>query len=140
VSTQPAGPAQRSLSILVAEDMPVNQALMRALLSSDGHQVTIAVNGIAAVAMAAAQRFDVILMDMQMPEMGGLEATRRLRANEAAAFLQRVPVIALTASVFPVDRAACADAGMDDFLAKPVEVDQLRASLYRHSMGTALPA
>jgi signal transduction histidine kinase/CheY-like chemotaxis protein len=140
VSTQPAGPAQRSLSILVAEDMPVNQALMRALLSNEGHQVAIAVNGVAAVAIAAAQRFDVILMDMQMPEMGGLEATRRLRANEAAAFLQRVPVIALTASVFPVDRAACADAGMDDFLAKPVEVDQLRASLYRHSMGTALPA
>ena len=132
------GPPQRVLSILVAEDMPVNQALMRALLTGQGHQVKMAVNGVEAVAMAATERFDLILMDMQMPEMDGLEATRRLRANEVAESLARVPVIALTASVFPVDRAACAEAGMDDFLAKPLDVDALHDKIYRHSMDSAV--
>ncbi len=136
-AVRPAGPGQRALSILVAEDMPVNQALMRALLSNEGHQVKIAGNGVEAVAMAKAGRFDLILMDMHMPEMDGLEATRRLREDEAAASLAPVPVIALTASVFPLDRAACAAAGMDDFLAKPLEVDALRDCIYRHSMRAA---
>ena len=76
--------------------------------------------------------FDLVLMDMQMPRMDGLEATRRLRASEKALGLPAIPVIALTANAGEADRQACRDAGMDDFLSKPFRADDFKAVLVRH--------
>jgi PAS domain S-box-containing protein len=123
----------RALTVLVAEDVPVNQVLMQSLLEGDGHRVVIAADGEAALAALRVTEFDLVLMDLQMPVMDGITATIRLRAAEAAEGRRPVPVIALTASVFPVDRGACLDAGMDDFLPKPVDIAALREAIARHT-------
>jgi two-component system, sensor histidine kinase and response regulator len=117
---EPRGP----LTILLAEDNVVNQKLAVAMLERLGHSVEVAGDGAAAVAFAQHRRFDAILMDMQMPKMNGIEATRAIRAHES---LQgsRTPIIALTANAFAEDRQRCIDAGMDDYLPKPVNRETL---------------
>jgi PAS domain S-box-containing protein len=122
--------AARSANILLAEDHPVNQALMRSLLTRMGHTVTIAGTGQEALDALGHGSFDAVLMDVQMPVMGGMDATRALRASEAGSG-RRIPVIALTAHAMEGDRAACLDAGMDDYLTKPVDPEGLRAALDR---------
>ena len=112
--------------VLLAEDNPVNAMLARALLGREGCSVERAANGEEALAALAGAPFDVILMDMRMPVLDGLEATRRLRAAGV-----RTPVVALTANAFEEDRRACLEAGMDDFLTKPIEPAALRAALAR---------
>jgi signal transduction histidine kinase len=119
--------AERKLRILVAEDIDTNQLLIKLLLTQDGHAVTVVDNGASAVDAVALQDYDVVLMDMQMPVLDGLGATRRIRALPDAA--GKLPILALTANVLPEELAACRDAGMQGHLAKPIEPYRLRAAL-----------
>jgi CheY-like chemotaxis protein len=118
------------LSVLVAEDNDINALLARALLHRLGHRPAVAADGAAAVesflaAARAGTPYDLVLMDVHMPELDGLEATRRIRASEAAMSLPRTRIVALTANAFGEDREACLAAGMDDFLVKPLDRDRL---------------
>jgi signal transduction histidine kinase/CheY-like chemotaxis protein len=119
----------RPLRVLLAEDNLVNQKVASGILKRWGHGVTIAPNGSVALALLEEQAFDVVLMDVQMPVMTGLEATTRLREREAAAGRHRMPVIAMTAHALPSDRAACLAAGMDHYITKPVDAAALSAAL-----------
>ncbi|RQO79909.1 response regulator [Acidovorax sp. FJL06] len=110
--------------VLLVEDNPLNQQVGAELLAEAGITVEVAGNGRVGVEMAQRQHYDLVLMDMQMPEMDGLEAARRLRAQPA---LARLPIVAMTANALAEDRARCQAAGMDDFIAKPIEP----ASLWR---------
>ncbi|WP_181259224.1 PAS domain-containing hybrid sensor histidine kinase/response regulator [Pseudoduganella armeniaca] len=112
--------------ILLAEDNPLNQELMRILIERAGARITIAADGAKALAALAATRFDCVLMDVQMPVMDGHEATRRIRADPR---LHRQLVIALTANASDSSRAACFDAGVDDFLVKPIDIPLFYAVL-----------
>ena len=125
--------AQTSLSgrVLLAEDNPVNQAVAMDMLESLGCQVTMAATGQEALAALSQAAYNVVLMDCQMPELDGLEATRMIRAQEAQAGHTHLPIIALTANAFSKDREACLAAGMDDYLSKPFTLDQLHATLAR---------
>jgi len=125
--------ASRPLRVLLAEDHPVNQRLAVALLGRWGHSVVVAANGVEAVARVREAAWDVVLMDMQMPEMGGVEATRVIRAMEADG--RRTPIIAMTANAMESDREACLEAGMDDFLSKPFDAGRLRGLLARVAEG-----
>ena len=111
-----------ALSFLVAEDNAVNQMIIVAMIRQLGHTVTVAANGREALEALAREHFDVVLMDCNMPELDGLEATRQLRAGVAGVRDAHVTVIALTANAMDGDREACLAAGMDDFLSKPVSI------------------
>jgi PAS domain S-box-containing protein len=113
-------PAQRRLRILVAEDNPVNQELAVHLLEARGHSVSVAGTGRQALVMIDNHKFDVVLMDVQMPEMGGLEATRAIRDREKESG-GHLPVIAMTAHAMRGDREKCLAAGMDSYIAKPLD-------------------
>ncbi len=115
------------LAILVAEDNEINALLTRALLARLGHRATVVPDGAAALAafLAAPTPYDLVLMDVHMPQLDGIEAARRIRAAEAASGRPRTPIIALTANAFGEDREACLAAGMDDFLVKPLDRDRL---------------
>jgi CheY-like chemotaxis protein len=117
--------------VLIVEDDPVNQAIVTAMLSQAGFQTQVAADGSSALQFVARQRFDLLLMDWQMPDLDGPEVTRRLRAGEAGEHGRRVPVVALTANAFAEDRVACLAAGMNDFLSKPVVADDLVAMVSR---------
>ena len=122
--------AQNPLRVLVAEDNAVNQTLMNALMRRAGHDPVVANNGLEAVELFAKESFDIVLMDVQMPEMDGFEAAReivRLQADSG----NRVPIIALTAHASPADRSRCLAAGMDDYLAKPIRASALYALIDR---------
>jgi CheY-like chemotaxis protein len=122
--------AQRlPLRILLAEDNAVNQKLALRLLSQMGYRADVAANGIEAIQAVERQRYDVIFMDVQMPEMDGLEATRRIcaRWNRAS----RPYIIAMTANAMQGDREMCLEAGMDDYLSKPIRVPDLASALSR---------
>lgn len=114
----------RALRILLAEDSVVNQKLALALLKKHGHDVVVANNGKEAVAAFDRDRFDVVLMDIQMPEMDGLEATAVVRAKEAKSD-RHMPIIALTAHAMKGDRERCLEAGMDGYVSKPVRAREL---------------
>jgi len=114
--------------VLLAEDEPVNRTLATLLLEDLGLAVDTADDGEQATTMAAAEGYDLVLMDMQMPRVDGLEATRRIRALARHA---RTPIVAITANAFDSDREACLAAGMDDFVTKPIDPDALREVLVR---------
>ena len=120
--TEPAG--MRTLRILVAEDNTVNQIVAKRLLEKRGHRVVIAGDGAAAVAAFETQPFDIVLMDMQMPVMDGLEATRAIRERETGR-VSHIPIIAMTANAMTEDRGACFLAGMDGYVAKPINPREL---------------
>ena len=134
-SLAPAAPLEaaplRALRVLVAEDNPVNQMVAELMLQKLGCTTVVAQDGERALELIAAQRFDLVLMDMQMPVMDGPEATRHLRAAEAAAGGPRLPVVALTANAMAENRAECIAAGMDQFLSKPIRIEELEATLAR---------
>jgi signal transduction histidine kinase/CheY-like chemotaxis protein len=124
------GTGQGSLTVLLVEDNPVNQQLAIRLIEKWGHHIVLATNGREAVDMiAAGARFDVILMDMQMPVLGGVAATREIRALEAASGASPHRIVAMTANAMQSDREACLAAGMDDYLAKPIQKDELAGRL-----------
>ena len=124
----PTGP----MKILVAEDNRVNQYLIRNLLSKRGHGVTVVENGREALTALERGAFDLVLMDIQMPEMDGLEAVRRIRHAERT-LDRRTPVVALTAKAMTGDREEMLAAGMDDYLEKPLQLERLDAVLTRFS-------
>jgi signal transduction histidine kinase/CheY-like chemotaxis protein len=126
---RPLAPATGALAILVAEDNDINGLLARSLLEKLGHRPRVVADGAAAVAaweaaVTAGTPFDLVLMDVHMPELDGIAAARRIRAVESAAG-PRTPIVALTANALPHDREACLAAGMDGFLAKPLDREKL---------------
>ena len=126
------------LRVLLVEDHPVNQKLAIKLLERDGHQVTLAQNGQEGFAAAVGETFDLVLMDVQMPVMDGLESARAIRAFEREHGRAAVPIAAMTANAMASDREACEAAGMNDFIAKPFKTAELRALLERARQGTWL--
>ena len=124
----PAAPMVTALNILLAEDNLVNQKLAMTLLGKWGHRVRLANNGREAVEFSASEPFDLILMDVQMPLLGGIEATRLIRERETEVG-NHVRIVAMTANAMAGDREACIDAGMDDYLTKPLKKEVLAAIL-----------
>jgi CheY-like chemotaxis protein len=127
-----AAPARTPLRLLVAEDNDVNQILINAVLTRMGHLVDLVANGLLAVEAVRRGDYDLVLMDLQMPAMDGVEATQAIRAlgDVRAA----IPIIAMTANAFEEDRQACLAAGMDDYLSKPIDVEQLARALARRGV------
>jgi PAS domain S-box-containing protein len=147
---QPAEPVAPTaptpaLSILVAEDNEINALLMRSLLGRLGHRVVITTNGEEALeswqaAKSAGTPYDLVLMDIQMPRLDGIETTRRLRGMEASEPGRRTPILALTANTLVEDRYACFEAGMDGFLIKPLDRDKLAEALANLAAGRHIAA
>jgi len=134
VSIEPGEPPAVGLSILVAEDNEINALLMRSLLNRLGHHAVIAIHGEAAMeswlaAKSAGTPYDLVLMDIQMPRLNGIEVAKRIRNSEAGQPGQRTPILALTANALVEDRYACFDAGMDGFLIKPLDREKLEEAL-----------
>jgi CheY-like chemotaxis protein len=141
----PAATQGAARAILVAEDNEINALLARALLTKLGHRPTIAGNGAEAVdawrrAQAAGEPYDIVLMDVHMPVMDGLEATRRIRALEQGCQQAATPIIALTANVSTEDRDACLSAGMNGLVTKPLDRDRLADTLANLGSSAALAA
>jgi protein-histidine pros-kinase len=137
-----ANTAGKGLSILLVEDNPINQELAQHLLERAGHKITLASNGAEAVSCFEDQHFDVVLMDMQMPVMDGIEATQAIRARElrrswvaSVSGFQQLPIIAMTANAMAGDRERCLQAGMNDYVAKPIRQVELFAALARVTQG-----
>jgi CheY-like chemotaxis protein len=129
-----ATPASKGLSILVAEDNEINALLMRSLLSRLGHKAVITTNGEEALeswlsAKSAGSPYDLVFMDIQMPQLNGIETTKRIRMLEAGQPGRRTPILALTANTLVEDRYACFEAGMDGFLIKPLDRDKLAEAI-----------
>jgi signal transduction histidine kinase/DNA-binding NarL/FixJ family response regulator/HPt (histidine-containing phosphotransfer) domain-containing protein len=134
-----AGAAARgALRVLVADDVAANRMVARAMLVAAGHKVDSAADGAEALAAVEREEYDIVLMDVQMPGMDGLEATRRIR--ELAGARGRVPILAVTASALPEQVAACRAAGMDAHLAKPIDRESLLSAVGRLAGGAALAA
>ena len=127
-SEQADRPAGRQINILVAEDTPFNQKFIRRLLDRWGHRSVIVENGRKAIEALDRDHFDLVLMDVQMPEMDGFEATKAIRASEALNG-QHVPIIAMTAHAMKGDRERCIQVGMDDYVPKPVSANTLLAAI-----------
>jgi PAS domain S-box-containing protein len=125
------------LRILLAEDEAINQLAMRTLLEKAGHRVTIAQNGQEVLDLVRKEDFDCVLMDVQMPVMSGVEATRLIRSSPDLAVIKDIPIIALTAHAMSGDRESFLQAGMDDYLSKPVSLDDLVKALAK--LGRGLP-
>lgn len=121
---------RRQMRILLAEDNPVNQMVAIRLLEKAGHTVTVVANGRDAVLMTGEQDYSLVLMDVQMPEMDGLEATRFIREREAATH-KHIPIVAMTAHAMKGDRERCLAAGMDGYIAKPIRPPELLAEVER---------
>jgi CheY-like chemotaxis protein len=125
IAPLPQAASQDGLVILLAEDNPINMMLIRELLKRRGHAVVEVTTGTDAVKAIAAQSFDLLLTDIHMPGMDGIEAARAIRKDEAATGRARVPIVALTADAMETGKRACQDAGMDGFLTKPVDPAEL---------------
>ncbi|HRX78116.1 MAG TPA: response regulator [Pirellulaceae bacterium] len=120
------------LNVLVAEDGLLNQRFALRLLENAGHAVTLAANGVEALEALRHKDFDLVLMDVEMPEMDGITATQAIRAQESEG--SRVPIVAVTATG---DREACLQAGMDDWLPKPLSISRLNRSIEKVIARTA---
>jgi CheY-like chemotaxis protein len=128
----------RAANILLAEDNLVNQRVAAGLLARRGHKVTVANNGREALEALEREPFDLILMDVQMPEVGGLEATALIRARELKTG-QRTRIVAMTAHAMTGDRERCLEAGMDGYLSKPINQALLFEVVEQNSVGAPIP-
>jgi PAS domain S-box-containing protein len=135
------GESSEGLTVLLAEDNPVNQRLAQRLLEKHGHMVEIARNGREALALLEAQHFDLVLMDVQMPEMDGFEATEAVRKKEIRTG-GHMPIIAMTAHAMKGDEERCLEAGMDGYVPKPVTAEQLFGAIedVRSRLGDLVPS
>ena len=122
-------PQTKSFHVLLAEDNQINAVLATTIIKRAGHSVDVAHNGAEAVKAIKARNYDLVLMDMHMPDVDGLEATRLIRRLDSD--MRRVPIIALTANAMAADRQKCVASGMDDFLSKPFEPDDLASLLLK---------
>ena len=127
----PVAKTDRPRAVLLAEDGPVNQLLVRWILEKAGHSVAIVETGAQAVEAIASAHYDIVFMDIQMPDMDGLEATTRIRQSAPSG--RRIPVIALTAHAMEGDRERCLAAGMDGYISKPINPDMLLTALAEHT-------
>ena len=137
-NTPPAPEANAPLRpqhVLVAEDNPVNQKVAQLYLQKMGHRVDIVGNGREAIKALESVRYDVVLMDVQMPEVDGLAATRVIRHPGSDVLDHEVPIIALTAHALPSDREQCLAAGMNDYISKPIDARDLQEALERQLAG-----
>ena len=125
--------SDRALRVLLVEDTPANQKVVNAILNKRGHQVSIAGNGRDAVDLMQREQFDVVLMDVQMPTMDGFQATEAIRRFEDER--AEIPIIAMTAHAMRGDRERCLEAGMDDYISKPIDAKQLIELIDRHTAG-----
>jgi CheY-like chemotaxis protein/HPt (histidine-containing phosphotransfer) domain-containing protein len=132
--------ATRQLRILLAEDNMINQKMTRTLLARQGHTVDVASDGKEAVEAVKREKYDLVFMDVQMPEMDGFEAAQAIRQLEAAGKLQgqRLPIVAMTAHALHGDRQRCIDAGMDDYVSKPLDPRKVFQAVERWSDGTGM--
>ncbi|MFZ1947687.1 MAG: response regulator, partial [bacterium] len=133
---------RRSLHILVAEDSPVNLKLVVRMLQKRGHTIVSSSNGLEALACLEKEKFDLVLMDVEMPEMDGFEATREIRAREKTTG-GHVPIAAMTAHAMKGDRERCLDAGMDGYVSKPIRAQDLLETMDRMvspEAGSSVPA
>lgn len=121
--------AKQGLHILLVEDHEPNILVAGTLLETLGHRYDVARNGAEAVEKAAAYTFDLIMMDVQMPAMNGFEATKTIRDNEKSRHTNRVPIIGVTAHALVGDKERCLDAGMDDYMSKPFNFEDLEDKL-----------
>src|SRR3990172_9917942 len=124
-----------SLTILVVDDDELNRRLMRVLLTREGHHVEVASNGLEAFDEIKAKKYDIVFMDLQMPVMDGIEASRQIRAWENGG--SHTFIVALTASYLPENGQALFDAGMDNYIAKPFEIEHIQ-QLLRYSFQAGL--
>jgi two-component system, sensor histidine kinase and response regulator len=131
---QVATPETHSLHILLVEDNPLNQKLATALLKKWGHHFDIANNGLEALEWHAKETYDLILMDLQMPMMGGYEATSIIRQREKSSFVKKSTIIAMTANALEGDREECIAHQMDDYVSKPFKIDDFQAILKKYVM------
>lgn len=122
-------PDEDALNILIAEDNKLNQKLITRLVHNKGHKFTLTENGLEAVQAMRTDKFDLILMDIQMPEMDGIEATVNIRNDISGEFDPNIPIVAVTAYAFAEDRERCYDAGMNDFIPKPINNAKLESVL-----------
>jgi CheY-like chemotaxis protein len=141
----PAAPSAKGLSILVAEDNQINALLIRSLLAKLGHHAVITIDGNEALeswlaAKSAGSLYDLVLMDIQMPNLDGIETTKRMRSLEAGQPDRRTPILALTANTLVEDRYACFEAGMDGFLIKPLDREKLAEALTVLASSRQIPA
>ena len=125
-----------STRILYIEDNPDNRLLVRRVLMAEGYTIEEAADGVAGLKMSEAQPPDLVLIDINLPEIDGYEVTARLKQLPS---MRGVPIIAMTANVMKGDREACLDAGMDDYIGKPVRVEELVAALQRTGTATVKP-
>jgi CheY-like chemotaxis protein len=123
------GAAKGKLRILLAEDNPINAMLIRELLRRRGYEVSEVTSGEAALEASQSQRFDLLLTDIHMPGLDGIETARRIRERETLDGGERIPIVALTADALETGKHACQDAGMDGFLTKPIDPAELDAML-----------
>ncbi len=133
----PRDAARRRLRILVAEDNRTNQKVATRVLERMGHYVDVAANGLEAIAALRAASYDLVLMDVQMPEMDGFEATRQIRDGQTGLSQPSIPIVAMTAHAMKGDRERCLEVGMDGYVAKPIEAGALREVIER--LVTAVP-
>ena len=145
-TTEPDGPSGADIAdkpdkplVLLAEDNPINQKVACLMLAKIGYRVDVVANGHEVLDAVAQKDYAAILMDVQMPEMDGLEAARRIRADDSPARDPQIPIIALTAHAMDTDRQRSLDAGMDDHASKPIDSDTIAKILDRH-IGVETPA
>ncbi len=124
-------PARQPLNLLVVEDHPANRVVLTRQLEKIGHRVTLAHNGVQALELLAREPFDAVFMDCQMPVMDGYETTRRIRAGKVSPDVAKIPIIAITAHALPHDRARCLEAGMNDYVSKPAQMQDLEEAIAR---------
>jgi len=128
----PNGFRKKDLSILLVEDDAINQKIAKILLEREGFKVTVVENGVKAIEALERQTFDLVLMDVEMPEMNGYEATRRIRSYNSEKIDRKIPIIAMTAHAMSGDREKCLNSGMNDYIPKPINIHLLNDLIDQH--------